>query len=219
MPEQTPAEKQPGQPGGGNADPGKTPEPTTPPSWLAEALADETKRGEFTKFARSLYDDDFKAHKEAAEKRERSLAGKVAGAGAWQRLTEEQQQEWLEEASDRDQAVEKAVADGVPRELLDDCPTAGKVRAFARKYIARHGEAKPAVKTEPDEAFMNKLTERLAERLGMKPPPPDKPMNFNGANVPPTPSEQEYINGRANGTIEADPKRDSALLKKWGVRL
>ena len=151
------------KPGDGNAAPA-TAAPAIP-VWITETLADGTRQAEFLKFVRSTYDEDFAKHKEATGQRERSLAGKVAGASAWQKLDETQQTEWLEEIADRDRAVTQAVEQGVPQDLLEDRATAANVRAFSRKYLARHAQAKPAAKEGATDEIEARIAAKVMEKL------------------------------------------------------
>ena len=119
------------------------------PQWIAEAIGmDKARAKEFAAAAELFKADDFKRLKEAGSARERSLMGQVSAAKAYQSLTEEQRTDLLDAQANREEAIEVAAERGVPKDLLEDFPTAKSVRAFAKKYIASNGAAKPTAKAE-----------------------------------------------------------------------
>ena len=120
---------------GGNAPAPAAPTEPQIPAWLSEAIGqDEARQKEFAKVSRSLYDVDFQAHKEASNKRERELTGRVSASEWWKGLDENSREASLDAKNLREEAIE-VFADRVPKEILEMFSTAKAVREGARAYI------------------------------------------------------------------------------------
>ena len=138
--------------------------------WIAESLKDAAKAKEFARAADLYHAEDFTKMKDAATARERSLQGKLSAADAYQKLTDEQRAEIMDAQVNREEAIAVMVEQGVPKDMLDDFPTAKSVRAFGKKYIAANGGGKKAAAPDGKAADVDALVQaRLAALIGGKP--------------------------------------------------
>lgn len=206
---------------GGNQQQNSAPGAT--PQWIVDAIKDEARQKELVKFSRTLFDEDFATHKEAASKRERELNSKLSASDYWKSLDEEGREAVRESKTLRDDAVETWAERGVPKKLLEKFSTPKAVREFAREYLDAGGSTGAKASAGAGDDLESRIASRvLAAISGQNGNKGPEALPKGNSSSTTSQNDKDFVRAFADGDLPATPeniKRAQTIAMSKGVRV